>query len=43
MWNLVAGEDYSSFNRYMVECESFNSVTAACVVTCFNRYMVECE
>ena len=21
MWNLVAGEDYSSFNRYMVECE----------------------
>ena len=22
MWNLVSGEDYSSFNRYMVECES---------------------
>ena len=21
MWNLVSGADYSSFNRYMVECE----------------------
>ena len=43
MWNLVAGADYSSFNRYMVECEYEKPDGNTIFSDCFNRYMVECE
>ena len=44
MWNLVSGADYSSFNRYMVECELICSIYQNIMMMyCFNRYMVECE
>ena len=32
-----------SFNRYMVECESYISILSFILCPGFNRYMVECE
>ncbi|EDO58932.1 hypothetical protein CLOL250_00474 [Clostridium sp. L2-50] len=32
-----------SFNRYMVECESFSKSVTSSQLSSFNRYMVECE
>ena len=31
------------FNRYMVECESFQATYSIKSMNSFNRYMVECE
>ena len=40
MKTLLGGQ---GFNRYMVECESYQYYTFAALQSGFNRYMVECE
>ena len=37
------GEEQLSFNRYMVECESYPLSSLSARIPSFNRYMVECE
>ena len=48
-WNVNSKHHFdtniigTSFNRYMVECESFSRNFDVSSSSCFNRYMVECE